>query len=309
MAIPKYYEIQPNILKLLDDGVPRRSKDIEEPLAVDFNLSPEEIAQEYDTKNAKIFLDRINWALSYLNMAGVVSKPKRGLYEINEEGKKMLLLDPKEFRKSIMKKIEARRPPSSSKKEKSSSTQEISSEITPEEALVESFQGIKNSVYFDILDTILSKTPQEFEKLVVQLLQKMGYGDKIDDAGQVTQYVNDKGIDGIVKEDVLGFGRIHIQAKRYSSENKISREDVQKFVGALAGQSDKGVFITTSDFSKGAYEYAQNVGAQAKIVLINGEKLAQYIYDFDLGMQTEKVIEIKKLDSDFWDSLQDEKLN
>jgi len=131
-------------------------------------------------------------------------------------------------------------------------------------------------VYNEVIDIILSKSPREFERFVVQLLQKMGYGDKINDAGQVTQYVNDKDIDGIVKEDVLGFGRIHIQAIRYKTGNNVPREDIQKFVGALAGQSDKGVFITTSDFSKGAYECANNLGSQAKVVLINGEKLAQY---------------------------------
>jgi restriction system protein len=122
----------------------------------------------------------------------------------------------------------------------------------------------------------------------------------------VTQYSNDKGIDGIIKEDILGFGRINIQAKRYNIENNVPREDIQKFVGALAvAQSDKGVFITTSDFTKGAYDYVNSLNSTTKIVLINGAKLAQYIYDFNLGMQIEKIIEIKKLDSDFWDSLQD----
>jgi len=122
----------------------------------------------------------------------------------------------------------------------------------------------------------------------------------------VTQYVNDKGIDGIIREDVLGFGRINIQAKRYAIVNNVPREDIQKFVGALAvAQSDKGVFITTSDFTKGAYEYAESLNSTTKVVLINGNKLAQYIYEFNLGMQTERIIEIKKLDSDFWDSMMD----
>lgn len=180
------------------------------------------------------------------------------------------------------------------------------SDSTPEEALYESYQGIKKSVYREILDIILSKTPREFEKLVVILLQKMGYGGEVQDSGLVTQYSNDKGIDGVIKEDILGFGRIYIQAKRYIIDNNVPREDIQKFVGALAvAQSEKGVFITTSDFTKGAYEYVQSLNSSTKTVLINGVKLAEYIYEYNLGMQIEKVIEIKKLDSDFWDIMQD----
>ena len=111
----------------------------------------------------------------------------------------------------------------------------------------------------------------------------------------------------VIKEDILGFGRIHIQAKRYAIGNNISREDIQKFVGALmAAQSDKGVFITTSDFTKGAYEYVKSLNTSAKIVLINGIKLSEYIYDYELGMQIEKTIVIKRLDSDYWDTLEDE---
>lgn len=307
MTIPRYDEIQRPILDLLSDNIPRRSKDMEPLLAKVFSLSEEEVEQEYDSKNAKVFIDRINWALSYLNMAGVVTKPKRGIYQINDSGRKLLTMNDEGFREYINKKIETREQPK--KTPKSSPVVQgtvVSADATPEESLYESFQGIRQSVYREILDTILSKSPREFEKLVVMLLQKMGYGDKIDDSGLVTQYVNDKGIDGIVKEDVLGFGRIHIQAKRYALDHNIPREDIQKFVGALAGQSDKGVFITTSDFTKGACEYAKTLGSQAKVVLINGQKLAEYIYDYNVGMQTEKIIEIKKLDGDFWDGMQEE---
>lgn len=156
----------------------------------------------------------------------------------------------------------------------------------------------------------MTKHPREFEKLVVKLLQKMGYGGEISDSGQVTKYTNDKGIDGIIKEDILGFGRINIQAKRYDPDIKVQRDEVQKFVGALAvAQSDKGVFITTSDFSKNAYEYASSLTSTTKIILINGEKLAEFIYDYSLGMQTEKTIEIKKLDSDFWDLMLDDNVS
>lgn len=307
MAIPRYDEIQFPALKLLSDGKQWKSRDMEDILAKSFKLTETEVNQMYDSGNGPVFIDRIKWALSYLNLAGVVFKPKRGVYQINDQGLQ-LVSTPDKFRDYVDKKLENR---DSEKRKKSDNKPveitEAKSELTPAESLYTSFQGIKKSVYRDIIDTILSKTPREFEKLVVQLLQKMGYGGEIQDSGMITQYTKDKGIDGIIKEDILGFGRIHIQAKRYAIETHIQRDDIQKFVGALAvAQSDKGVFITTSDFTKGAYEYVASLNSTAKIVLINGIKLAEYIYDYGLGLQTEKIIEIKKLDSDFWDSMQDD---
>lgn len=308
MPIPKYDEIQIPALEILTDGNPRKRIEIEEPLSIHFKLTEEEREQMYDSGNGPVFMDRVQWALSYLNMAGLVSKPKRGLYQINDEGRK-ILSTPEKLKNYISEKLQKREP---AKKKisvtKDIQTEQIEADSTPEEALYVSYQGIRKSVYREILDTILSKNPREFEKLVVQLLQKMGYGGEIKNSGQVTQYSNDKGIDGIIREDILGFGRINIQAKRYAIDNKVPREDIQKFVGALAvAQSDKGVFITTSDFTKGAYEYAESLNFSTKIVLINGEKLAEYIYNYDVGIQTERIIEIKKLDSDYWDNMMDDK--
>jgi restriction system protein len=314
MNIPKYDEIQLPALEILSRGGQFKSRDLEEQLVVHFRLTEEERNQLYKSGNGPIFLDRINWALSYLNMAGLVSKPKRGIYEINEVGKEVLKT-PHQFHQFIAKQIELREP-TKRKNEKDNIEIETDltdltvgtlNELTPEEILYNSFQGIKKSIYREIIDTILSKSPREFEKLVVELLQRLGYGGQVKNSGLVTQYSNDKGIDGVIKEDILGFGRIYIQAKRYARENLVGWEDIQKFVGALAVEnSDKGVFITTSDFNKGAYEYVSNLSSNTKIVLINGNKLSEYIYEYNLGMQTERIIELKKLDSDFWDSLQDE---
>ncbi len=306
MAIPKYDEIQIPALQVLSDGKARKRIEIEEPLVTHFNLTEEERERMYDSGNGPIFLDRVQWALSYLNMAGLVSKPKRGLYQINEEGHQ-ILKNPTIIKEYISKKLLQREPTKRKSTTDNLEEEQIEADSTPQESLYASYQGIRRTIYREIIDTILSKNPREFEKLVVELLQKMGYGGQIKNSGLVTQYSNDKGIDGIIKEDILGFGRINIQAKRYKIDNKVPREDIQKFVGALAvAQSDKGIFITTSDFSKGAYEYAESLNFSTKIVLMNGEQLAEHIYNYNLGMQTERVIEIKKLDSDFWDSMIDE---
>ncbi len=302
MTIPKHDDIRIPALKLLTENDSLKLNEFEPPLGRKFGLSEDELSQEYESGNGKIFYDRISWALSYMNMAGLVQKPKRGTYQISDMGKKQLK-SPENINAFIEAQIKKREPV---KREKASSIEIVNADLTPQEELYESFSKIQLSVYNEIIDVILDKSPREFEKLVVVLLQKMGYGGEVKSAAEVTQYSNDKGIDGLIKEDVLGLGRIHIQAKRYARENTIGREEVQKFVGALAvAQSNKGVFITTSSYSKGAIEYAANLNGTTTLVLIDGNKLAEYIYQYSLGMQTEQTIEIKKLDSDFWDSIED----
>ncbi len=307
MAIPKYNEIQLPVLKILSDGRVLKLKDFIEPIATEFSLTSDEINEIYPSGNGHIFYDRISWALSYLNMAGLLDKPGRGLFKISSKGKQLLQTPEKlttfvekEVQKSYRQKKELEVSPVDLVESKTEN-------LTPQEKLYNSFNKIRDAVYEEILNSILSKSPSSFEKLVVLLLQKMGYGGEIKDSGLVTKRSNDGGIDGVIKEDILGFGRINIQAKRYKREIVIGREEIQKFVGALmVAQSNKGVFITTSYFSKGAIEYVQNLYGNTTVVLIDGIKLAEYIYDYGLGMQVEQSIEIKKLDSDFWDSMSDE---
>jgi len=307
MPIPRHDEIRLPILNFLKNGDQVRIRDFVEPMAKYFKLSEEEKAQKYASGQNDKFANRVFWAISYLNMSGLIDKPKRGIYQINEKGLKFLKT-PEKLDSYIKKELAKRKGKQSDNK--GAIVTERNSELTPREVLSNAYEEIQQSIFSEILDTILLKTPKEFESLVVQLLQKMGYGGELKNSGIVTQYSNDKGIDGIIKEDILGLGRIHIQAKRYKINSNISREDIQKFVGALAvAQSNKGVFITTSNFTKGAKEYVENLNATTTIVLINGEKLAKYIYEFGLGMQIEETIEIKKLDSDFWDNMEDEKIN
>jgi restriction system protein len=308
MSIPKHDEIRVPAMELLSKNDTMKLRDFIEPLSKYFKLSDEEVNEMYPSGNGHIFYDRISWALSYLNMAGLLDKPKRGIYKINQAGVN-ILKTPEKINSIINKQIENREPNKTKKKVINGQIkiEDSVSELTPQERLYSSFSNIRNSVYSDILNTILSKTPTSFEKLVVMLLQKMGYGGEIENSGLVTKVSNDGGIDGIIKEDVLGLGRIHIQAKRYKVDNCIGREEIQKFVGALAvAQSNKGVFITTSYYSKGAIEYVNNLNGSTTIVLIDGKQLAEYIYDYTLGMQIEQTIEIKKLDADFWDSMKDE---
>lgn len=303
MLIPKHDEIRAPALQLLSENPSLRLNQFEAPLAKHFNLTDDEVSQEYDSGNGKIFYDRISWALSYMNMAGLVEKPKRGIYQISEIGREKIQ-NPSEINNYIDLQMQSRKTTRKFDDEKDDSK---SANLTPQEELYVSSTKIRQTIYNEIIDVILSKKPREFENLVVKLLQKMGYGGEIKSAAEVTQYSNDKGIDGIIKEDILGLGRIHIQAKRYAKSNTIGREEIQRFVGALAvAQSNKGVFITTSSYTSAAIEYAESLNGSTTLVLIDGEKLAEYIFDYGLGMQVEQTIEIKKLDSDFWDSMEDD---
>lgn len=306
MSIPRQDEIQLPALQLLQNGNVIKTREFEAYLAQHFKLTEEEMAMEYESGNGLIFRDRITWALSHLRLADLVEKPKRAHYKISEQGL-AILKKPQQFKQYVNQKVLNRTPQKKTEKAHDSVSTISKSTLTPEEGLYNSFQGIKDAIYREILDTIISKRAREFEKLVVKLLQKMGYGGEVTNSGTITQYTNDGGIDGVIKEDVLGFGRIYIQAKRYSLGNNVSREEVQKFVGALAvAQSNKGIMITTSDYTKGAYEYAQSLTSPANLLLMNGQQLAAHIYEFGLGMQTEQVIELKKMDSDFWDELEDD---
>jgi restriction system protein len=303
MTVPKFDEIRIEALDLLSSGDPIRLRDFEQPLAQAFALADEEVAQEYESGNGKVFYDRISWALSYLYMAGLVERPRRGVYQITQLGRDMLAGDD-DINDFVSQAVAARETPKQGAQLESAATTQ---NRTPQEELYESADTIRKAVHEEIIDIVLSKSPREFEKLVVSLLQRMGYGGEVHDAGEVTNYTNDGGIDGIIREDVLGLGRIHIQAKKYARGNSVGRDAIQSFVGALAtAQSNKGVFITTSSFSGPAIEYSEYLHGSTTLVLIDGDRLAGLIYDYGLGMQVEQTIELKKLDSDFWDSMEDD---
>lgn len=292
------------VLEILQEGRPKKAKDLEAPLAQHFQLSDETLNRMYDSGNGPIFFDRVSWALSYLALAEFLDRPKRGVYQINEAGID-LLKNPKKVQERVQAKLKRRDQQKRTRGQ--GGTVRDNSTLTPQERLDEAYKSIRDSTYESILDTILSKSPAAFEKLVVKLLQKMGYGGEIEDSGEVTPLSGDGGIDGIIKEDILGLGRLHIQAKRYARNRTVGREEIQRFVGALAvAQSNKGVFITTSRYSDGAVEYAQNLYGSTTVVLVDGEDLAKYIYDFSLGMQPEQTVEIKKMDIEFWDALPDD---
>lgn len=307
--IPKYEEIQVPILKELSTGITLRAKDLHTPLAKHFGLTEDEINIWYQSGNRQVFFDRISWALSYLFIAGLVERPRKGDYKISKKGLSMLAECTEEqikqfVKASVFERLQKKKPKYPETNDSHSSAIENDDERTPEEELSDSYDRIKQNIQSQILTTILSKKPQEFERLVVKLLQAMGYGGEVKNSGTVTQLSNDGGIDGTIKEDALGFNHISIQAKRYAPKNVVGRAELQSFVGAVSvTPSKKGVFITTSDYTQRAIEYVGNLNGTPTIILINGQQLVEYIYDYGLGLQTEKVLKIMKMDMDYWDNM------
>lgn len=300
MNIPTHQDLFQPLLKLLCHKQLATKKECLLPLAKTLMLTNEQLEQKYASGNGYIFAGRVGWALTYLHLSGLLERPKKGHYQINRKGQQLAEQSSEAILAFVKQQMAKRKQADFLPTEIKS----LSTETTPYEQLEAAYQQIQQQIYGEILDTILSKTSSAFEQLVVQLLQKMGYGDW----GRVTKASRDGGIDGEIKEDVLGFGRIYIQAKRYQKDAVIGRQTVQSFVGAvlgLGGNSNKGVFITTARFSQDAIEEVNN-HPLARIVLIDGLKLAEYIYHYELGIQIEQTFSIKKLDADFWDDMPNE---
>ena len=295
MAIPDYQSIMLPLLKLVSDGQEYKMRDATDELADHFNLTEEERNRPIPSGTQALFYNRVGWARTYLVKAGLLDKPRRGYIKITESGRKLLAENPKEVNNKTLKrypgfqqfiKVDPGDPPEPEPRVQ-----------TPEELIEEGYQTIRDNLAAELLSEIKVASPQFFERLVVELLVKMGYGGSRKDAGEAIGKSGDEGIDGIIKEDRLGLDVIYIQAKRW--ENNVPPAEIHKFVGALHGKNaNKGVFITTSSYSKNAWEYAAKVGT--KIILIDGYQLAQLMIDFNVGVSKVSCYEIKKIDSDYF---------
>ena len=300
--IPDFQTLMLPLLKLISDGKEYKMRTVEEILAEQFSLTKEELVELLPSGTDYIFKNRIGWAKTYMKKAGLINSYKRGCITISEKGKEIIDSNPPIINVKFLKQFPeflAFQVPQ--KKEAVEIEQEIGEETkqqNPEELIELGYIKIRQSLEQDLLSKLKTVDPYFFERIVVELLVKMGYGGSIQDAGRAIGKSGDEGIDGIIKEDKLGLDVIYIQAKRW--EGVVGRPEVQKFVGALAGQrAKKGVFITTSNFTKEATQYALQM--DTKIVLIDGEKLAQYMIDYNLGVSVQNTYEIKKIDSDYFE--------
>ncbi len=288
-------------LTILGDGKEHTTVETNQKLATLFGLTDEEQNVFLPSGVAKTFPNRVAWAKSHFKMAGLLENIKRSSFKITDQGKKLLSENHSEINLRTLKTIPAYLERTGRiKDDDTSSESEIDNPLiteTPEEILESNYLKIRKNLSQELLIKIKSCTPAFFENLVVELLVKMGYGGSIKDAGKSIGKSGDEGIDGIIKEDRLGLDVIYIQAKRW--EGSVGRPEIQKFIGALAGQgAKKGVFITTSKYTPDAREYHPK--NDTKIVLIDGEQLAELMIDFNLAVSVSTTFEIKKIDNDYF---------
>ena len=304
MPIPDYQTIMLPILKLASDGLEHKFAHAVEALANEFSLTTEERNELLPSGTQAVFNNRVGWARSYLKQAGLLASPKRGFFTITQKGHDLVSTNPTRVDSSTLEQYPEFIEFKTRKKEKDEeSTIEYvipqESSQTPEDALATAYNKLRSSLYSEILTSVKDATPSFFERLVVDLLVKMGYGGNRQDAGRALGKSGDGGIDGIINEDRLGLDVIYIQAKRW--EGVVGRPEIQKFAGALQGQrARKGVFITTSSFTKEAKEYVSVI--ESKIILIDGEHLAKLMAEHNVGVSTIGIYEVKKIDSDYFDN-------
>jgi len=296
MELPKYHESFIPVLEILNTVESLKSRELASQVRDKYysNL-PQELLNQKTTTGANVLLDRILWAKSYLKMAKFVLYPKRGLVQITEKGKKILasgkltlndLQNDQDFithRESVK-----------SKKENEVELDMVNVEnASPQDLIDSGFSTIETEVKTELLERLKEIDPYYFEKVILILLKKMGYGDFIE-----TSKSGDGGIDGIINEDKLGLEKIYTQAKRYN-ENKVREKDIRNFIGAMSGDTSKGVFITTSSFDVSAIKKARE--AHHSIILIDGAKLVDLMHQYNVGVQVKTVYEVKELDNDFFE--------
>ena len=303
MAIPTYEECMLPLMKIAEDGKEHLFREATDALINQFNLTEKEKQELLPSGSAFVINNRIGWARTYLTKAGLLLKTKRGYFRISEEGKKLLQKEPAFINTKMLKEYDAFNEFQTTKEtdnsENNKTEHNIQQSITPHELLESGYLSIKNELADELLSTIKNISPSKFEKLVIDLLVKMGYGGSIKEAATVVGKSGDEGIDGIIKEDKLGLDVIYIQAKKWDS-GTIGRPEIQKFAGALLGKkAKKGIFITTSTFTNEAKKYVTDI--DAKIILLDGKQLTELMIENNLDVSTQDVYTIKRIDSDYFE--------
>ncbi len=300
MAIPDFQSIFLPLLKACADGKEHTKQELLPLLAKLFGLTGSELEIKLASGKQGMFDNRVGWAKSYLKQAGLLENPRRGVFKITARGMQVLSENPQPLNVKYLKRFpefvvfNMGKPKDERKLVESASA----NSETPDELIAGGYKQLREVLAVELLDRIKTVSPSRFEGLVVELLLKMGYGGTQEDAGQVVGKSGDGGIDGIINEDRLGLDVIYIQAKRWEAD--VGRPEIQKFVGALAGnKANKGVFITSSGFTKEAKGYASQVNH--RVILIDGPMLAELMMDYDLGVSTKEIYTVKRLDSDYFE--------
>jgi restriction system protein len=299
MSLPDFQTLMLPVLKFSSTKEEHTLRDVVEYLKGEFNVSPEEDRALIPSGKQPIFYNRVGWARTYLKQAGLLESTRRNFLRITERGKSVLL----ENNDRIDMKYLERFPEYLEFKERTKTSEHVEEKeenisLTPEEILDAAFRRIRADLSQELLDSIKNSSPAFFERLVVELLLKMGYGGSGANAGRVVGKVGDEGIDGVIDEDKLGLDKIYIQAKKWA-DNPVGRPEIMKFVGALTGKNaHKGIFITASRFTADAVDYSSIIGT--KVALIDGDRLTNLMIEYGVGVSTVNTFEVKRIDTDFF---------
>jgi restriction system protein len=305
VPIPDYQTLMLPLLRFAADRQDHKFREAIEALAVEFSLSGDERAELLPSGTQPVFDNRVGWAKTYLKQAGLLDSPKRGLFHITEQGSELLAKNPSSVDLATLDQYEAFRAFRSRRRDNETEVAPVAVEpggsavsATPEEQLASAYQRLRQGLELDLLEQVKSSSPAFFERIVIDLLVKMGYGGSRRDAGRAIGKSGDGGIDGIIKEDKLGLDVIYVQAKRW--EGSVGRPEIQKFAGALQGhRANKGVFITTSSYTREAKDYSGMINT--KIILIDGIELTSLMIDHNVGVSVVGAYEVKKIDTDYFE--------
>jgi restriction system protein len=296
-AIPKFHETFIPLLTVLKDGEVLHYEELKRRVRDQYYADlPEELLAQKTSTGQQLILNRIGWAKSYLKQGKFVDQPRRAYVRITSKGIAALAsghLTLKELKEDTDY-VQAE-----NSKDKSKSVKEVGiddKDYSPQDLIEEGLANIKLTVKAELLDRLKTIDPFYFEKVILILLKKMGYGEFVE-----TKKTGDGGIDGVINQDHLGLSKIYIQAKRYT-DNKVREKDIRNFIGAMSGDTTNGVFVTTSSFDEEAAKKARE--AHHKIILIDGKKLADLMYDFGVGIQTVNTYELKEVDVNFFEDSQ-----
>lgn len=307
MPVPDFQSLLIPVLQLFAEGK-TSVKECIEPLKQRFDIS-EEDAQLVLASGQTVLYNRAHWARTYLGKAGLLESPRRGTHLVTDRGREFLssageratIADLRAFDEFLEWQTQAENKSGSDTAPLAPDMAGETSTSTPEDIIEAARRKIDLALSEELLTALHQMSPVSFERLILELLQAMGFGKGKAEFRRLTPVTGDGGIDGVVNEDALGLDAVYVQAKRYAKENKVSRPDIQRFVGSLTGESaTKGVFVTTSDFSKEAVSYIDRV--QQRVVLINGQSLARLMIEYDVGVRVRSVVKIKSLDEDYFSS-------
>jgi restriction system protein len=311
VAVPDYQSFMRPLLAFGADGSEKNINDAISTLADQFGLSDED-RQTLLPSGQRVLVNRVHWARTYLDKAGALRRTRRSHFAVTDRGRALLDQYPERIDVRALRQfpefVAFQTPKADQDKgieisERPEAPQDLVS-ATPEEAIQAAEATIAANLRAQLLERIAELSPTFFERLVVDLIVAMGYGGDRQSVAQRLGRSGDQGIDGLVNEDPLGLDVVYIQAKRYAADNTIGRELIQQFAGALVGQgASKGVFVTTSSFSRGAVDYAQRV--PQRIILIDGAELTRLMAQYGVGVRTERTVDLKRLDLDYFEEVQE----